>query len=112
MQRIDCADECPSIAGREVMMKKWIRKGLCLGLAAIMTAGLCACSGNDGTDSPDGGGKKGSDSSNAALAKENVYKFQEISMPELVDENNGSVNVRGGIFQDGKVYFYSRCMTG
>ncbi len=105
MQRIDCADECPSIAGREVMMKKWIRKGLCLGLAAIMTAGLCACSGNDGTDSPDGGGKKGSDSSNAALAKENVYKFQEISMPELVDENNGSVNVRGGIFQDGKVYF-------
>ncbi len=102
MQRIDCADECPSMAGGEVIMKKWIRKGLCLFLAAVMTAGLCACSGGADTDD---GGKKGSDTSNAALAKENVYKLQEISMPELVDENNGSVNVWGGIFQDGKVYF-------
>lgn len=60
-----------------------------LGLVCAMTMGLCAC-GN-------GGGKN----ENAALAKENVYKVQEITMPDMGGDD---YNVYASTHRDGYVY--------
>ncbi|MCM1044517.1 MAG: extracellular solute-binding protein [Candidatus Gastranaerophilales bacterium] len=58
------------------MKKNRFKKALCVGLAAIMTAGLCACGG---------GGKKTQDPS---LAKQYVYSYQEFKLPDIGDDNN------------------------
>lgn len=76
-------------------MKRW-KKGaskrgnriLALGLVCALTAGLCACGG---------GGKN----ENSALAKENVYRVQEIALPEIDGDN---INVFASSHKDGSVY--------
>ena len=54
------------------MMRKGnlVKRAACLGLIFSLAAGLCACGG---------GGKN----ANSALAKENVYRIQEITLPEI-----------------------------
>lgn len=66
---------------------RW-KRVLSLGLVCALTAGLCAC-GN--------GGK----TKNAALAKENVYKVQEIAMPDMGGDD---YNVYASAHRDGYVY--------
>ena len=76
-------------------MKKWFKKAFAIGMAAALSAGLCACGG--------GSGNRGN-AANAELAKECVYKMKEIDMPHLVDENNGYINVYNIIHQNNKIY--------
>jgi ABC-type glycerol-3-phosphate transport system substrate-binding protein len=58
-------------------------------LALGLTAGLCACGNNDGG------------MENAAMAKENVYKMEEITLPEFEGD---SYYVRGTAHKDGMIY--------
>ncbi len=67
------------------MKKDLLKKGLALGLAAVMALGLAACGG---------GGRD----ENSQLAKEHVYSFQEITQ---IDNDE---NVNDMIFLDGKLY--------
>lgn len=70
------------------MRKKLIGRFVSLLLVFCLAIGLCAC-GDD---------KK---MANAALAKENVYKFQEFALPEL---DGDGYNVYGSAHRDGVVY--------
>lgn len=65
------------------MKKGFLKKGLTLGLAAVMTLALGACGGKD---------------DNSQLAKENVYSFQEITQ---IDNEE---NVNDMIYLDDKLY--------
>ena len=67
----------------------WLKRTLCLGLISSMAIGLCACGG--------GGGKN----ENSALAKENVYKMQEIALPEI---DGDDFNVFASTHKDGTVH--------
>lgn len=75
------------------MRRKFGKRGLALGLTLAMTLGLCAC-----------GGEEGKSMENASLAKENVYRMQEIEMPQLVDNDNGYTDIMQTIHKDGKIY--------
>ena len=68
----------------EIMRKGILKRGLALGLAAVMALGLGAC----------GGGKD----DNSQLAKENVYTFQEVT--QISNEEN----INDMIFQNDKLY--------
>ncbi len=70
------------------MKKKWLGRLISLCLVLCLTVGLCAC-GKDGK------------MANAALAKENVYKLQEISLPDMQGDG---FNVYGSSHRDGMVY--------
>ena len=85
-----------------ISMKKWFKKAFAIGMAGVMSVGLCACGGGG---SGRGNGSRGS-SVNAELAKEGVYKLHEIDMPQFVDETNGYVNMYNIVHQDGKIYIW------
>lgn len=84
------------------MKGKWFKKALAMGLALVLTAGLCACTGGDGDG--DGGSGKNNGNANAALAKENVYKVNEVDIPGLVVPENGYVNPLTVTRRDGRIY--------
>jgi len=92
-------------------MKKWSKKSLAVGLALAMTAGLTACGGGTGGDSGNRGNSAsgGNSTANAGLAKEYVYKVEEFDFPELVDPDNGYVNVYNTMYRDGKIYMVAEC---
>ncbi len=71
-------------------MKKrsWGKRAGCLGLIFSLAAGLCACGG---------GGKN----ANSALAKENVYRIQEITLPEI---DGDDFNIYTTAHRDGTAY--------
>ncbi len=75
------------------MKKIWAKRAVSVGLAAAMTLGLAGCGS---------GGKK---MENAALAKEHVYKFQEIEMPELGGDD---YSIRGSMYRDGTIYMMAQ----
>lgn len=90
-------------------MKQWLKKSLAAGLVFAMTAGLTACGGGTGGNGGNGGnsgnsGNRGNSTANAQLAKENVYRVEEFDFPELVDPENGYVNVYNTICRDGRIY--------
>ena len=70
------------------MKKNWSRRLVNLCLAMCLAVGLCACGNNNKMV-------------NAALAKENVYKLQEITMPEI---DGDGYNVYASAHRDGMVY--------
>lgn len=72
------------------MKKCFVRRAGLFGVALAMAVGLCAC------------GKKSEGMENAALAKENVYKLQEIKLPELYEQGNGHLRMRGTCYADGR----------
>lgn len=71
-------------------MKKlnWVKRAVTLGVIGSLAAGLCACGGRDKNE-------------NAAMAKENVYKVQEIELPEI---DGDDWNIYTTIHKDGRVY--------
>jgi len=81
------------------MKKNHLKKAIGLGMVFALTLGLTACGG------------KGNSTANAALAKENVYKMQEISVPEFVDGDNGYSNICGSAYRDGRVYMLVQVET-
>lgn len=109
--------------------KPWSKRIFGWGLAFALAVGLCACgedkggegeagsgvpSAVSGTNPVIGGVQSGSNVSggntadmgignaNSALAKENVYRIREITLPELVD--GGTVNVENAAHLDGRIY--------
>lgn len=77
-----------------IMKKKW-RQLVCTGLVLAMAVGLCAC--GKGQRSTNGGGTETSDPS---LAKQNVFRSQELDMG--VDAENA--NVRASYRQGDSIY--------
>lgn len=75
------------------MKKKFARRGLALGLALAMTLGLCAC----------GGEEEGQSMENASLAKEHVYRVQNIELPQLNNNENSYTNIMQTMRRDGKI---------
>uniref|UniRef100_UPI004056340F ABC transporter substrate-binding protein n=1 Tax=Acetatifactor sp. TaxID=1872090 RepID=UPI004056340F len=71
--------------------KKSLSKVLCAGLAAVMTMGLCACGGDDAATS-----------ANAALAKEYVYAYEEIELPDMGVDSD--MNINSVARYDGRIY--------
>ncbi|MCM1540072.1 MAG: extracellular solute-binding protein [Blautia sp.] len=93
-------------------MKKWLKKSLAAGLICAMTAGLAACGGESDSSGGGGGGGNsggGNSSANSQLAKENVYKVEEFDFPQLVDQQNGYVNIYNTVYQDDRIYMVAEC---
>lgn len=71
------------------MKKKWIQRGVSLGLTAAMMLGLTACGG--------GGGKVSSDPN---LAKQYVYSCQDIEISNMGE----NFDIRSGSYRNGTIY--------
>ena len=84
------------------MRKNWMKRGLALGLTLMMAVGLCAC-GKDG-DGSSGGNSKTASSGSSSLAKEHVYRVQNITLPQMYSDQGGNLNIRATADRDGKVY--------
>ena len=59
------------------MRKNWLKRAVCAGLSAAVAAGLCACGGGGGGVTQD-----------PSLAKQYVYRCQDIELPDLGDDFN------------------------
>lgn len=81
------------------MRKDWGKRVLALGLTVAMTIGLCAC-GKDG----DGSNNKPPSGNSSSLAKEHVYRVQNITLPKMYSDQGGSLNVVSTAHRDGRVY--------
>ncbi len=77
------------------MRKGFMKRCLAFGLTLAMTAGLCGCGGGSAESDPN-------------LAKENVYRLQEIELPELYDPENGDMGFLSAAHKDGKIYMIVR----
>ncbi len=73
------------------MKKGFGKRCLTLGLVLAGAVGLCACGGGGGNEA------------DPALAKENVYRIQNIELPELYDPQNGEMRVMSSAYRDGRV---------
>ncbi len=91
------------------MKKGFWKKALGLSMAAMLTLGLCACGdtddGGSGGSGGIGGGKK---DPNMALAKENVYKFDEFILPDM---NADSYDVQASTVKGDILYMILRTYT-
>lgn len=73
------------------MKKSWWKKAVCLGLVLAGIMGLGACGGDK--------------NANVALAKDGVYKFQEIALPDFEADY---FNIQNSFHRDGKIYMIVR----
>ncbi|MCM1027019.1 MAG: extracellular solute-binding protein [Roseburia sp.] len=73
------------------MMKKWMGRGLALGLAAAVTLGFCACGG------------KGKSMENAEMAKENVFRLSPIEISGLQKEAEENVDTSTNIMYSRRI---------
>ncbi|MGN0400987.1 MAG: ABC transporter substrate-binding protein [Acetatifactor sp.] len=79
------------------MKKGFAKRALLISMVLTLAFGLFGC-----------GKKKDDDMANAALAKENVYKIQEIALPEFYKSGNGSMDMRASAVVNDKVYMIFR----
>ncbi|MCI9143788.1 MAG: extracellular solute-binding protein [Lachnospiraceae bacterium] len=70
------------------MKKRFFKRAVSIGMALALTLGLSAC----------GGGNK---KENAGLAKENVYKFEAFTMPDIGGDD---YNIYTSNYKDGIIY--------
>lgn len=70
------------------MKKRFFKRAVSIGMALVLTLGLSAC----------GGGNK---KENAGLAKENVYKFESFTMPEIGGDD---YSIYTSSYKDGMIY--------
>ena len=75
------------------MKKSWMKRAVSVGLTFAMVLGMAGC------------GKGGDKMENAALAKEHVYKFQEIEIPDLGGDD---YSIRGSVYRDGTIYLMAQ----
>lgn len=80
------------------MRKRNWRRGICAGLILAMTVGLCACGKGDGSSSSGDG--KGENSAESVLAKQYVYSYEEVELPNTGDD----MSIRNLVQCDGRVY--------
>ncbi len=73
------------------MRKGLVKRCLAFCLVTAMTAGLCGC----------GGGEQEAD---PALAKEHVYRLQEIELPQLYEPGSGDMSIVATAHKNGTVY--------
>lgn len=76
------------------MKKKILQKGICGALIAAMAVGLCACGSKGGS---------GSQESDSSLAKQYVYSYENLDIPNLQD-----MNISKAMEWDGTVYLISQ----
>ena len=87
------------------MRKKLLKRVLAIGLTVAMTLSLAACGGDkDGEEGKSGSSSGKGDAANAALAKENVYRLDPVTIPNLVKEKNGNIYVMDLMQTDTDVY--------
>ena len=72
------------------MKMRWLKRGISIVLTASMMLGLVACGKGDG-------GGKGTDSN---LAKQYVYKSQDLELPDMGD----NMDIRKVAYLDGRIY--------
>lgn len=77
--------------------RKKLRKIICAGLTLAMAVGLCACGGDEGGSS---GKPSSKNDPNAALAKEYVYGYEEIQLPDTGDD----MSINSVTRYDGRIY--------
>lgn len=87
--------------------KQWWKRICSAGLALMLAVGLCACGGSADLGAQTGSGADAADvpgkiNANAALAKENVYRVNEIEIPKPADGE--SVSVESMARRDGRIY--------
>lgn len=75
------------------MKKNRMRKSICAGLILAMTVGLCACGGKDSSN-------KGGKSADSSLAKQYVFSYEEVKLPDVSENMNVSA-----IFPQGDKYY-------
>lgn len=73
------------------MKKSFVRRAGLFCIVLAMAVGLCSC------------GKNSDGMENAALAKENVYRMQEIKLPELYEQGKGQMSVQATGYADGRI---------
>lgn len=73
------------------MKKRWLKKAACLGVLLAAAMGLAGCGKDKNV--------------NGQLAKEGVYKFEKIDLPEFEADY---CNVLGSVRRDGRVYIMMR----
>ena len=87
------------------MKKNLLKRVLAIGLTVAMTLSLAACGGDkDGEEGKSGSSSGKGDAANAALAKENVYRLDPVTIPNLVKEKNGNIYVMDLMQTDTDVY--------
>ncbi|MBS7238977.1 MAG: hypothetical protein KIG94_02185, partial [Acetatifactor sp.] len=87
------------------MKKNLLKRVLAIGLTVAMTLSLAACGGDkDGEEGTTGSSSGKGDAANAALAKENVYRLDPVTIPNLVKEKNGNIYVMDLMQTDTDVY--------
>ncbi|MGN0424724.1 MAG: ABC transporter substrate-binding protein [Acetatifactor sp.] len=87
------------------MKKNLLKRVLAIGLTVAMTLSLAACGGDkDGEDGKPGSSSGKGDAANAALAKENVYRLDPLTIPNLVKEKNNNIYVMDLMQTDTDVY--------
>ena len=87
------------------MKKNLLKRVLAIGLTVAMTLSLAACGGDkDGEEGKPGSSSGKGDVANAALAKENVYRLDPVTIPNLVKEKNGNIYVMD-LIQAGEEFY-------
>ncbi len=104
--------------GGNIMKKGFWKKVTSLGMAVMLTISLAACGsvdGEGGSSSGNGGGGLsgllgggGKKDPNAALAKENVYKYDELTLPDM---NADSYDVQASTVKEDMLYMVLRTYT-
>lgn len=81
------------------MKKKWMSRALALGLSLTMAMGLCSCGNRNNEQSEE----------NNRLAKENVYKMEEMELPLEGDEYNiqSTIYLNDRLYMIANVYHWS-----
>lgn len=86
------------------MKKKLLTRVLAIGLSIVMTLGLTACGGDDNVESGGSNSGKKDGTVNATLAKENVYRLDPVTIPNLKKENNTDIYLQDMLQTDTDVY--------
>ncbi|MBQ7926840.1 MAG: extracellular solute-binding protein [Lachnospiraceae bacterium] len=83
------------------MKKKWMSKALAMALSMTMVLGLCSCGNNSGNDDLQ--------KENNLLAKQNVYRMEELDLPVSGDEVNiqSSICIKDKVYLIADVYHYT-----
>lgn len=79
------------------MKKKWLNRGLALGVTLVTALSLCACGG------------QGKSMENAGMAKESVYRLSQVELPKLGEtDGKGNTSIMQTLHKDGRIFVLIR----